>query len=86
MKTKTMEVKLDKGLEARPVALLVQEASKYQSKVYIEYGDKRINAKSIMGMMNLTLGNGEEIKVVTDGDDETEALDGIDKFLSSAAV
>ncbi|MBR1478540.1 MAG: HPr family phosphocarrier protein [Lachnospiraceae bacterium] len=86
MKTKTMEVKLDKGLEARPVALLVQEASKYRSKVYIEYGDKRINAKSIMGMMNLPLGSGEEIKVVVEGDDESEALEGIDRFLSSAAV
>ena len=46
---------LEDGLEARPVSMLVQEASKYESNIYIEVDDKRINAKSIMGMMSLGL-------------------------------
>ena len=48
------------GLEARPIALLVQEANQYASKVYIETEDKKINAKSIMGMMSLQYKIGED--------------------------
>jgi catabolite repression HPr-like protein len=63
-------VKADPGFDGRPIALLVQEASQYASKVYIQVAEKNINAKSIMGMMSLNLIGGEEITVVTDGEDE----------------
>ena len=53
-------VRQEKGLDGRPIALLVQEASQYASKVYIKVEDKSINAKSIMGMMSLSLSEGEE--------------------------
>mgnify|MGYP005800502883 FL=1 len=62
-------VKADKGLDGRPIALLVQEASQYASKVYIQVGEKNVNAKSIMGMMSLSLAGGDQITVVTDGED-----------------
>ena len=55
-------VNLEHGLEARPIALLVQEASKYDSKIYIQSKDRRVNAKSIMGMMTLALDNGEMLE------------------------
>ncbi len=70
------------GLDARPVALLVQEASKYESNIYFEVDDKRINAKSIMGMMSLGLCAGEELTVTAEGADEQTAVDNIEKFLS----
>ena len=72
-----------KGLDARPIALLVQEASQYASKVYIEVDDKQVNAKSIMGMMSLALLNGEEILVDAEGADEAEAVAAIEEFLVS---
>lgn len=53
MTKRSITVRLEDGLDARPVALLVQEASKYESNIYFEVDDKRINAKSIMGMMSL---------------------------------
>lgn len=81
MKTKTIQIKLENGLEARPVALLVQEASKYESKIYIESEDKKVNAKSIMGMMSLGLDNGEELIVSAEGVDEDVAVENIEKFL-----
>ena len=74
-------VKADPGFDGRPIALLVQEASQYASKVYIQVAEKNINAKSIMGMMTLGMGAGEEITVSADGDDENEALDNIEKYL-----
>ena len=46
---KPLKIKCDDGLDARPIALLVQEASQYESRVFIEIGSKKINAKSIMG-------------------------------------
>ena len=70
-------VKSEKGLDGGPIALVVQEASQYASKVYIQVGEKNINAKSIMGMMSLTLSGGEHLTVVTDGEDEQKAAEDI---------
>ena len=77
---KPVTIKLRDGLDARPIALFVQEASQYSSHVYIEVADKKVNAKSIMGMMSLTLSGGEEITVVTDGEDEKKAAEDIKTF------
>lgn len=79
---KSIRIQLEGGLEARPIALLVQEASKYDSVIYIQSENKRVNAKSIMGMMSLGLDNGEELVVSAEGTDEAEAVDGIERFLS----
>ena len=70
-------VRQEKGLDGRPIALLVQEASQYASKVYIKVEDKSINAKSIMGMMSLSLSEGEEVTIFTEGEDEEKAAEGI---------
>ena len=71
MISKEMTVNLSGGMEARPVAVLVQVASQYDSSIYLQVGEgKKVNAKSIMGMMSLGLGAGEKVTVVTDGNDE----------------
>ena len=74
-------VRHEKGLEARRIAFLVQEASQYSSQIHLLVGTKKINAKSIMGMMSLSLMDGDLVTVVADGKDEEEAADGIEKFL-----
>ncbi len=79
---KTVTVCCEKGLDARPIALLVQEASQYASQVYIEMAEKKINAKSIMGMMSLSLIDGEELSIVTNGTDEEVAADGLVSFFA----
>ncbi len=79
---KEIKIKLSGGLEARPVAVLVQVASQYDSTVYLQIGSKKVNAKSIMGMMSLGLNTGEDVTVITDGADEKEALESIEKYLS----
>jgi len=80
---KTIKIALPNGLDARPVALLVQVASQYDSKIYVESGTKKINAKSIMGMMTLGLSAGEEIVLSADGEDEEKAMDNIEKYLGN---
>lgn len=86
MTTRSIQINLESGLDARPVALLVQEASKYESKIYVQSGDKRVNAKSIMGMMSLGLDNGEALTVSAEGTDEQAAVDGIEQFLSGKSA
>lgn len=81
---KTMKVQLDGGLEARPVAVLVQVASQFESSVYVEAEGRKVNAKSIMGMMTLGLASGEDVSVEADGADEQSAVDSIEKYLSGA--
>lgn len=85
MTKRNIQIKLKNGLEARPVALLVQEASKYDSTIYVYSGEKRVNAKSIMGMMSLGLNNGDELAVSAEGFDEKAAVEGIEGFLSRQA-
>ena len=83
MISKEMTVNLSGGMEARPVAVLVQVASQYDSSIYLQVGEgKKVNAKSIMGMMSLGLNAGEKVTVVTDGNDEQTAMDEIEKYLS----
>ena len=69
------------GLEVRPIAMLVQKASQFSSKVHIEVGTKKVNAKSIMGMMSLSVRSGDEVVVITDGADESEAAKEIETYL-----
>lgn len=82
MTKRNVEIKLENGLEARPVALLVQTASQFDSSIYIESDNKKVNAKSIMGMMTLVLTAGEVVTVTADGKDEEEAATAIENYLS----
>ena len=84
MKKKIITVELADGLEARPAAMLVQVASQYDSRIYLESGSKRVNAKSIMGMMTLGLIAGQSITVEADGADEDQAVSEIEKYLINA--
>ncbi|HJC09675.1 MAG TPA: HPr family phosphocarrier protein [Candidatus Blautia merdigallinarum] len=79
---KPITIGISNGLEARPIALLVQVASQYASSIYLENEEKRVNAKSIMGMMSLGLDAGEMVTVSVEGVDEEEAMKGIEEYLS----
>lgn len=81
MLKKTITIGLASGLEARPVAMLVQIASQYDSQIYVESQAARVNAKSIMGMMTLGMGSGEAITISASGADENEAMKDIEKYL-----
>lgn len=80
---KPVTIRNSMDMETRPIAHLVQEASQYKSQVYIEMDDKKINAKSIMGMMSLKLQKGEDVTIVADGQDEEAAVSGVATFLGA---
>ena len=79
---KPVKNKLDTGLEARPVAQLVQLASQFECEIHVEVEQKEVNAKSIMGMMTLGISVGEEVTVSADGADEEKAIAEIESYLS----
>lgn len=85
MMKETVTINMEQGMEARPVAMLVQVANRYDSSLYIEADDKRVNLKSIMGVMSLTLDNGDEVVVAAEGSDEEQALVGVGSFLRGQA-
>ena len=79
---KPITIRLSSGLEARPVAMLVQVASQYESEIYVESGRKKVNAKSIMGMMSMSFENGSELTIVADGADEEAAVNALSEYLT----
>ena len=80
---KDVVVQMSDSTEATPIAHLVQLANQFKSQVYFEMDDKKVNAKSIMGMMTLGLSAGESVVVSAEGEDEAEAIENIEKYLSS---
>lgn len=75
-------VKLKTGLHARPAALFVQEANKFSSEVFVEKEGKKVNAKSIMGIMSLAISTNTEIYISAEGSDEEQAVNALVNLVS----
>ena len=76
-----VEVRLKTGLQARPAALFVQEANRFASDVFLEKNGKKVNAKSIMGLMSLAVSTGTEVTLIAVGDDEKDALEKLSAYV-----
>jgi len=83
MQLNALTIQHESGLYARPAALFVQVASKFHSRIWVEKGSKKVNAKSIMGVMSLSVAKGNEIVLIADGDDEVEALKALKVLVNS---
>jgi len=83
MITKDVTIDIKQATDASPVAKCVQLASQFKSKIYIENGATKVNAKSIMGMMALGIAAGQTVTISADGEDETQAIDSIEKYLGN---
>jgi catabolite repression HPr-like protein len=81
MAEKQVEVKLKTGLQARPAALFVQEANRFSSDIFLEKDGKKVNAKSIMGLMSLAISSGSVITLKAEGNDENEALEALANYI-----
>ena len=83
MQQRDVEIVNKLGLHARPSARLTQLASSFRSNVFMSRNGRRVNAKSIMGVMMLAAAKGSTITLETDGDDEVEAIDALAGLISS---
>ncbi|HBQ63851.1 MAG TPA: HPr family phosphocarrier protein [Clostridiales bacterium] len=71
------------GLESKKAALFIQNASRFKSSIWIEKGERKANAKSLLGVMSLSIANGTRIILAADGEDEQQALEALAIYLSS---
>ncbi|AKO94664.1 MULTISPECIES: HPr family phosphocarrier protein [Priestia] len=81
MVEREIDIRLKTGLQARPAALFVQEANRFKSDVFLEKEGRKINAKSIMGLMSLALNSGAVVNLIASGDDEEEAVEALANFV-----
>ena len=86
MLRRSIVINRPQGLEARPIAELVQVASRYESRVYLEHGSRKVNAKSIRGMMSLEAPAGETVGIMVEGADEEIAMEEIASFLCTGKM
>ena len=83
MTERMVTIKNRAGIHARPAALIVQTASKFSSKIWLEKGSDKINAKSIMGIITLGASFGTPIRITADGADEDAAAGAIEALFES---
>ena len=86
MEQKTFKVIEDTGIHARPATLLVQAAGKFESDINLEYNGKKVNLKSIMGVMSLGISQGAEITISAEGSDAAEAIASLTETLSKEGL
>jgi catabolite repression HPr-like protein len=77
MAERIVEVKLKSGLQARQAALFVQEANRFLADVFLKKEERKVNAKSIMGIMSLAIARGTTITLIAEGIDEEQALESL---------
>lgn len=83
MVKKTVTIGMANGLDASEIAVLVQKSCKYSASVHLQIGTKKVNAKSIMGMLNICEAKGTEVTIICDGSDEEKALNDIAAYIES---
>lgn len=71
------------GLHARPATFFVQSAHKFKSSIWVESGDRKVNAKSLLGVLSLGIAKGMTVTLIADGYDEEEAIANLEKLIDS---
>ena len=81
MFVKEVSVKNQVGLHARPATFFIQKANEFKSSVWVEKDERRVNAKSLLGVLSLGIVGGTTIRIMADGSDEEQAVDGLVKLV-----
>ena len=71
------------GLHARPATFFIQKANEFKSSIWVEKEERKVNAKSLLGVLSLGIVKGTPIKLIADGPDEKEAVEALQKMISS---
>ena len=71
------------GLHARPATFFIQKANSFRSTIWVEKDDRKVNAKSLLGVLSLGIAKGMTISLIADGQDEDAALDGLTALITS---
>ena len=83
MLSRDVKIVNEVGLHARPATFFIQRANTFKSSIWIEKEDRRVNAKSLLGVLSMGIVKGTVVTLIADGEDETTALDGLEKLVLS---
>ncbi|MCL2539586.1 MAG: HPr family phosphocarrier protein [Oscillospiraceae bacterium] len=83
MFVKDVMVENQVGLHARPATFFIQRANEYKSSIWVEKEERRVNAKSLLGVLSLGIVGGTPIRIIADGSDEQQAVEGLTKLINS---
>ncbi len=83
MLSRDVKIVNEVGLHARPATFFIQKANTYKSSIWIEKEDRRVNAKSLLGVLSMGIVKGTLVTLIADGDDENEALNGLEKLIQA---
>lgn len=83
MYSKEVVVQNQVGLHARPATFFIQKANEYKSSIWVENQERKVNAKSLLGVLSLGITRGTSITIIADGVDETEAVDALTGIINS---
>ena len=83
MVIKTVTLTNQVGLHARPATFFIQKANEFKSSIWVERGEKKVNAKSLLGVLSLGIAKGGQINLLADGEDEVEALAALLRLIES---
>lgn len=86
MISRNVTVKICVGLHARPATYFIQKANSYKSQIWVEKDDRRVNAKSLLGVLSLGITKDTTITLIADGQDEIEALNGLEELIETGAA
>ncbi len=81
MLSRNVTIRNSQGLHARPATFFIQKANSYKSSIWVEKGDRRVNAKSLLGVLSLAVTKDMEITLLAEGVDEGAAIEGLSDFL-----
>ncbi|MBQ8145310.1 MAG: HPr family phosphocarrier protein [Clostridia bacterium] len=81
MLSRDVKIVNEVGLHARPATFFIQKANTFKSSIWIEKEDRRVNAKSLLGVLSMGIVKGTVVTLIADGEDETTALDGLEKLI-----
>ena len=83
MYTRESTVKTEVGLHARPATFFIQKANEYKSGIWVEKEERRVNAKSLLGVLSLGIMKGTAVTLIADGSDEKEAVDALAELIEN---
>ena len=83
MVSKEVVINNQDGLHARPATFFVQRANEYKSSIWVEKGERRMNAKSLLGVLSLGIVKGTAVTIIADGNDEEEAISALTALVES---
>ncbi len=86
MITKELTVKNRSGLQSKTAAIFIQKASGYKSSIWIEKGERKANAKSLLGLLSLGIADGNKVSITAEGEDEAKAIEELEEYLNSPAA